>query len=112
MLWQVYKCLLDYILRPLPLNRPARLRIGCNVSAPEAVDRLFRVPDHEQRSGAQGTILPVHRAIFRRDPEEDLRLDRIGVLEFVDENVTIAFPKRAPHIVMLAHQPPRLFEEV
>ena len=46
------------------------------------------------------------------DPEEDLGLDRIGVLEFVDEDVAVASPERAPHGVVLAHERARLFQQI
>ena len=61
-----------------------------DVGAPESVDGLFGVPHEEQPTRLDRQLAPCHRprAGFGApigDPEGHLRLDRVGVLEFVDQ---------------------------
>jgi len=60
------------------------LPVHLDVRAAEAVDRLLRVPHDEQ---------PARRAARRQHPE-DLRLERVGVLELIHEDV--AEPRGEP----------------
>ena len=67
---------------------------GGDVGAPEPVDGLLGVADHEEFAGDDRYArpiggLPVGGLVVRVAGEEegDLRLDRIGVLELVDEDV-------------------------
>ena len=53
---------------------------------------------------AQPAVLPARRAVVGGDAEQDLRLDRVGILEFVDEDVTIALPERAANRIVPAHE--------
>ena len=49
---------------------------------------------------------------LRGEQEEELRLDRVGVLKLVDQHVPIALPQIPPHVGVLAEQPGRQHEEV
>ena len=82
----------------------ARLRVGADVGAAEAVDRLLGVADHEESALAQNAVLPSRRAVVGGDPKQDLCLDRVGILEFVDEDVAITLPERATDRIMPAHE--------
>ena len=68
----------------------AKTRFGSeerrDVSAAEAVNRLLGVPDDEQIPGLWRKRSPVGRVLVRRDPHDQLGLDRVGVLELVDED--------------------------
>ena len=65
-----------------------------DVGAPEPVDRLLRVADDEQaarqraRAVASRCRAPGHRG--GREPHRDLELDRIGVLELVEQDPLVA----------------------
>ena len=48
------------------LHVVARLLVDADIGAAEAVDRLLRVADEEQRAGAQHCVLPLVRAALRR----------------------------------------------
>ncbi|MND57657.1 hypothetical protein D3C80_487910 [compost metagenome] len=61
-----------------------RLQVGVNVSATEGIDRLFRVADHEQAT----VIQVVGNAV---DGFKDPVLNRIGVLEFIDQSDRVLF---------------------
>ena len=61
--------------------------VRLDVGAPEPVDRLLRVADDEERAGRGNEAAPVlFHEVFPRQIKEDLRLNRIGVLELVHEN--------------------------
>ena len=57
-------------------------QVGKDVGTPETVDRLLRVADEEERSIRVGIDLP-----------EDIVLDRVGILEFVDQGRPILAPE-------------------
>ncbi len=58
-----------------------------HVGATEAVDGLLGVADQEELAGHGGCPRPcVLRGILGREQEEDLGLERVGVLELVDED--------------------------
>ena len=78
------------------LNRPADDVVDVDVGATEPINRLLRIPDDEERPWAKRHLPPVWRTrLFRlrRDvailcqPEDDLGLHGIGVLELVDQQV-------------------------
>ena len=72
------------LLRHPPLHHLVRLDIG----AAEAVDALLRVAHHEERSGPECHAPPVNAfGGIRREQEADFRLDRIGVLELIHQQV-------------------------
>ena len=63
------------------IRLPDRVQVAVDVGAAERVDGLLRVADHDQRG------VPVEGAA------DDLPLDRVGVLELVDEHHAIAIPE-------------------
>ena len=71
-----------------------------DVGAPEPVDRLLRVTHEEQPAGLGGdrppVLLPSGR-IVRRDKDRELDLDRVGVLELVEEQPLVARRERSAH---------------
>ena len=75
-------------------KRLARPDIGRDVGAAEAVDRLLGIADQEQRARAKRECRPVGAiAVPRRlaaEAPEYLGLQRVGVLELVDEDVAEA----------------------
>ena len=83
-------------LRAARLQQLAHLAVDLDVGAPEAVDRLLRVADDEQLAGDGRDAAPVVlRRIVGREQQQDLGLQRIGVLELVDEEVREARLERA-----------------
>ena len=67
-----------------PLHRLVERDVG----APEAIDRLLRIADEEQLPGNRPHAGPVALVgIVGREEQQDLGLERIGVLELVDEDV-------------------------
>ena len=59
------------------------------VGAAEAEDRLLRIADDEQPRRAAG----------QENPPKDAPLQRIGVLEFIDDAVAIARPQRVEELL-------------
>ena len=74
------------------------LLVEGDVGAAEAVDRLLRVADDEELPGHRARAPPVvHHRIVGREQHQDLRLERIRVLELVDEEVREAPLELAAH---------------
>ena len=69
--------------RVLGARVPACAQVGVQVGVAEAVDRLLRVADEEQR-----------RAVAEVDALEDRELQRVGVLELVDQRGREALAQR------------------
>src|SRR5205807_5474626 len=97
-----------YALRTEP---PADDVVDVNIGATEPVDRLLRVAHDKERSWANGHLSPVWRIRLhrlRRDvgglgqPEHDLGLHRIGVLELVHEQMPVLLLERSSHEDVLA----------
>ena len=62
-----------------------------DVGTPEAVDRLLRIPDNEELARSRPHPPPVVLVrVVSREQQQDLRLERIRVLELVDEQVAVA----------------------
>src|SRR5438045_3125995 len=69
-----------------------------SLSAAEAVDRLLRVTEEEQATRLDPHLAPEARTVIGvRGAEQcrDLDLDRIGVLELVDEKTLVALAQPA-----------------
>ena len=64
------------------------VQVALNVGAPKGVNRLLRVSDHEDFTWLDLDRLPLGGALaeFFRQVEENLVLNRIGILKFIDEN--------------------------
>src|SRR5437867_1406486 len=92
---------------------PDDFEIGLDVGAAEGIDRLFRVADHEYFSGNHFEPAPIHRGLVGvlGQVEENLILNRIGVLKFVDEDRTIAPFKLCPHALLVAHEVARAHQQ-
>ncbi len=87
------------------VDRRPRGDVGVHVGAAETVDRLLGVAHHEQTTGAQRTCKRVAPfAVLSADQPQDLDLQRIGVLEFVDHDVTKALRQRPPHLLVVPKQ--------
>ena len=84
----------------------ARLHIGADIGAAEAIDRLLGIADQEERPGRIRNRVQSAIAIgrFAAQPPKDLGLQRIGILELIDEDMGEALAQRAPDIVMVAQQ--------
>ncbi len=87
--------------------------IGFDVGAAKSVDRLLRVPDHEDFSRNDFHLAPIHRGLARLlgQVKKNLILDRIGVLKFVDENRAIAPLEIRAHAHLIAHEIARAHEQ-
>ena len=91
----------------------AHLAVDADVRAAEAVDRLLRVADEKQRAGPWTRAPPVGLAVVvGREQQEDLRLERIGVLELVDEDPLEARLESAPHLRVVAHEVARAEQQI
>src|SRR5665647_3391690 len=72
----------------LAVHQPLHLVVEGDVGAPEAVDGLLGIADHEELARLEDHVAPVggQRLAFA-EQEDDLGLQRIGVLELVDQQV-------------------------
>ena len=91
----------------------ADLRVDVHVSAAEPVDRLFRIANEEQLARHGVDVLPARLAgILRRQEQEDLRLQRIGVLELVHEEAAEAGLKVIADGRVVANQVARVQQQI
>ena len=87
------------------LQRIANLAVEHDIGAAELIDRLLGIADHEQLAGFRRDLAPVRlRRIVRGEQQQDLRLQRIGILKFVDEDMREAVLQIAAHFGLFAHQ--------
>ena len=82
--------------------------IGPDVGAPELVDGLLGVTDDEELSRLQPDVPPARRLAFPllRQEEDDFVLDRVGVLELIDQEVPDAVFQRAADLGAVPEQVP------
>src|SRR6516162_7450145 len=82
------------------------LEIGFNIGAAKSVNRLLRITDDEDFSGNYFDLAPVHRRLpgLFGQVEEDLILNRIRILKFVEENRAVTAFKIGPHPRLIPHQ--------
>ena len=79
--------------------------VGLDVGAAEAIDGLLGIAHDEEAAGLRRELSPVLLLrVLARQVEEDLGLDRVGVLELVDEDGQEAFLEGAPDTGMVAEQ--------
>ena len=91
----------------------ADLAVDADVGAAEPVDRLLRIADDEQASGHRDDRAPVGLVgIGGGEQQQDLRLQRIGVLELVDEDVREARLEAAADGRVAADEIARLEEQI
>src|SRR5262249_38718541 len=88
------------------------LFVDSDVSAPEPVNRLLRVANQEELTGNRLGRAPVRLTrIVGGEQEKDLGLERIGVLELVDEEVGEALLQLVADSGIIADEIARLDEE-
>src|SRR5262245_26750373 len=81
------------------------LLVDADVRAAEAVDRLLRIADHEELAGGRRHVAPPRRGrIIAGEQQEDLRLERVGILELVDEDVAEAALELRAHVLASADE--------
>jgi len=96
--------------------------VDVDVGAAEAEDRLLGIADDEQRAGSKrereridgraAVAVAGRRGLGGGEHQEDLRLDRIGVLELVDEEPPVLRLQRPPDGPALAQHPCRHAKQV
>ena len=88
-------------------------QIGFDVGAAEGVDRLFRIADDKQFAGCQFNFAPVRHALVGLfgQVEQNLILDRIGVLKLVDQDRPVAALEFGAHALVIAHQVARAHQQ-
>ena len=94
------------------LEKAADLRVGVDVGAPEAVDRLLRVAHNEQSAGRRGGVRPVVGVVLGGEQQHDLGLQRVGVLELVDQDVRVALAEEPSRPGTVHEQVARLDQQI
>ncbi len=69
----------------------------------KAVNRLLGVTDQEQAARPGNRLRPDGGEFFGGKGEDDLGLQRVGVLEFVDEDVAVAHAQGPADRGVFAH---------
>ena len=91
----------------------ADLAVDADVGAPEAIDRLLGIADQEQRAGPRPDPAPVGLGIVvGGEQQQDLGLQRIGVLELVHEDPLEAGLEAAPHLGVVADEIARAEQQI
>ena len=57
-------------------------------------------------------VLPTRRAVVGGDAKQDFRLERVSILEFIDEDMAITLPERLTNSVVLAHECASTFQKI
>src|SRR5204863_9862699 len=79
----------------------ADILIRLDVGSPESVYGLLGIADDKQLPRHRLHMVPVTVGrICGREPQENFGLERIGVLEFIDEQMREARLKSPPHLGM------------
>ena len=87
--------------------------VDSNVRAAKAVDRLLRITNQEQLSRNGTDIAPIGLAsIIGGEQEEDLGLERVGILELVDEEVSEALLQLGANAAVVSNEIARLDQEI
>ena len=87
--------------------------INSHVGAPETIDRLLRVADQKELPGNRANFAPVRLSgIVGRQQQQDLGLQRIGVLKLVDEDPFEALLKARPHLWVIPDEISRLEQKI
>src|SRR5689334_6104459 len=91
----------------------AHAPVDINISTPEAIDRLFRIADDEQLAALGHDVLPPRFVGIRGgQQQQQLRLQRIGVLEFVHEDASKAFLEVAPDVPIVPYKIARAHQQI
>ena len=89
------------------LHPPAHLAVDRNIGAPKAVDRLLRIADEKEPAGERPGVSPILLArIVGGKQQQNLRLQRVGILELVDEDPLEAFLEARTYLTVAAHEIP------
>ncbi len=84
-----------------------------DVGPPEPVDRLLRVADDEELARHGCDVLPPRLpGVGRRKQQQQLGLERIGILELVDEDPLEALLEMPPHLRIVPDQVARAEQQV
>src|SRR6478672_6590849 len=84
---------------------PADIAIDGDVGAAEAVDRLLRIANQEEPAGLRPRAAPVgFGGIIGGQQEQDFCLQRVGVLELVDEDALAALLKTLSDARVVANE--------
>src|SRR6266545_2742081 len=87
--------------------------VNVDIRAAKQVDRLLRVADDEQLAGNGDDMLPASlTGIGRGQQQEELGLERIGILELVHENPREPGLKMPPHHPIVVDQITRAQQQV
>ena len=87
--------------------------VGSDIGATEPVNSLFRIAHDEQLPRIWLNRSPVRRfGSICRQQHENLCLQRVGILELIDEQVSEAFLEVFPHAPRLYEEVPSTYEEV
>ena len=99
--------------RPSTKKALLHILIESHIGAPEPVYRLLRIADQEEFAGNRAGSLPVRLVgVVGGEQEENLGLERIGVLELVDEKVSEALLQLVTDSDIIANEITCLDEEV
>src|SRR6266478_5604045 len=95
------------------LEQVPDLLVRLDVGSAEAVNRLLRIADEKQLARHRPDAAPVaFSGIVGREQQQDLRLERIGVLKLVDEQMREARLKGLPHSRMADQQIARAQQQI
>ena len=89
--------------------------VDADIGSAEPVDRLLRIAHDEERARPHPSVhrrRVVIRVVGRGEEQQQLRLQRVGVLELVHEQVAEAPLEVAPYLGVVAHEVARLDEQV
>ncbi len=87
--------------------------VDADVRPPESIDRLLRVADDEELAGDGSDLPPIRNGgIVRGQEQQDLRLQRIGILKLVDEQTLEALLEAAAHLGIISNQVARLEKQI
>ncbi len=94
--------------------RPGIL-VDAEVGAPEAVDRLLRIADDGERARLDAHVAPIEcpgAGVGRREQHRELDLERIGVLELVEQHALPALRGAGTDVGIVTEQVPGEHQEV
>ena len=89
------------------------LLVDSDVRTAEAVDRLLGITNQEQLSWDGTDIAPIGLArIVGGEQQKDLGLERVGILELVDEEVGKALLQLGANAAVVSNEVARLDQEI
>jgi hypothetical protein len=100
------------ITRELRLHDVAYPAVHVHIRSPKAVYRLLGVSDQKQLSRTQAPVEALDIVALTAEQEQNFALDRIGILKFVDQNVTVSARKRLPDSRAVSQQVACLHQQV